>query len=139
MSASFRLFVFLAILAGVAEMCSSIDSQTETTTGATGSPSRKRRSLVGSSIVHIEFETTLTSAGDVEFSKVEYDLAEEYGELLDRSHRQVATGVDGGSVLKYMFTDADCGVAQSFAQDAKDLTSFVTGATIRCNDQITNI
>ncbi|EFP09417.1 hypothetical protein CRE_25074 [Caenorhabditis remanei] len=145
MSTSIRVFLLFAIFTGVVEMCGSLSSQStpaETNTASTPTGQtvgRKRRSVDGSSIVHIEFQTTLTTAGEMEFSKAENELTEEYEELLDKALRQVATGVDGGSVLKYMFIETDCGIAQLFAQAVKDLNSFVTGATIRCNDQISNI
>ncbi|KAF1761627.1 hypothetical protein GCK72_009883 [Caenorhabditis remanei] len=141
MSAAIRVFLLFAIFAGVVEMCGNLHSQpVASTPNATGNgTSRKRRSAAVVNIAHIEFKTTLTSATDLEFSRIENELTREYEELLDKAHRQVATGVDGGSVLKYMFIETDCGIAQLFAQVVKDLNSFVTGATIRCNDQISNI
>ncbi|CAL2037237.1 unnamed protein product [Caenorhabditis brenneri] len=142
-SAVIRVFLLLAVFVGIAEMCGNVN-QVETTTTAsqatdTTVAKRRRRSVEGSSIAHIEFQTTLTSAGEEEFSKIESEISEEFEELLDKAHRQVATGVDGGSVLKYMFAEVDCGVVQLFAKAAKDFTSFITGGFIRCNDQVTNI
>ncbi|PIC38163.1 hypothetical protein B9Z55_010266 [Caenorhabditis nigoni] len=144
MSTAFHVFLLFAAFVGIAEMCGNLHSTetpaaAESTAAPTDPNGRKRRSAEGSSIVHIELQTTLTSACDVEFSKIENELTEEYQELLDKAHRQVATGFEGASVLKYMFTDADCGIAQLFAQSAKDLTSFVTGATIHCNGQTSHI
>lgn len=114
MSALIQVFLLLAVFAGISEMCGSVQ-HTETTTTtvapATGG-ARKRRSVEGSGLVHIEFQTTLTSAGDAEFSKIDEYVREEFGELLNKAHQQVATGVEGGSVLKYMAINADCGAAQ---------------------------
>ncbi|CAP34493.1 Protein CBG16562 [Caenorhabditis briggsae] len=143
MSAAFHVFLLFAAFVGMAEMCGNLHSTETPATVDTSSHKppgdRKRRSAGGSTIVHIELQTTLTSAGEVEFSKIENELTEEYQKLLDKAHRQVTTGFEGASVLKYMFTDADCGIAQLFAQSAKDLSSFVTGATIRCNGQTSHI
>ncbi|EGT52290.1 hypothetical protein CAEBREN_06013 [Caenorhabditis brenneri] len=142
-SAVFRVFLLLAVFVGIAEMCGNVQ-QAETTTispSSTSDPNgrRKRRSVEGSSIAQVEFQTTLTSAGEEEFSKIESEISEEFEELLDRAHRQVANGVDGGSVLKYMFTEVDCGVVQLFAKAAKDFTSFITEGSIKCNYQTTNV
>ncbi|PIC41496.1 hypothetical protein B9Z55_008893 [Caenorhabditis nigoni] len=139
MSTTFHVFLLIAASVGIAEMCGNLrstetpaETSSPTTTGG-DAPVRKRRSVEGSSI---ELHTTLSSAGEVEFSKIENKLTEKYQELLDKAHRQVASG---GSVLKYTFTDVDCGIAQLFAQSAKEVSSFVTGATIRCNRQISHI
>ncbi|UMM23774.1 hypothetical protein L5515_004323 [Caenorhabditis briggsae] len=146
MSAAFHIFLLFAAFVGMAEMCGNLHSTETPATVNNSSPTttdkeknRKRRSAGGSTIVYIELQTTLTSAGEVEFAKIENELTEEYQKLLDKAHRQVATGFEGASVLKYMFTDADCGIAQFFAQSAKDLSSFVTGATIHCNGQTSHI
>ncbi|CAO4368649.1 unnamed protein product [Caenorhabditis nigoni] len=142
MSTTLHFFLLFAASVGIAEICGNLKStetpaaaetSSPTTTGG-DAPTRKRRSAEGSSIVQLQ--TTLTSAGEVEFSKIENELIEEYQELLDKAHRQVAPG---GSVLKYTFTGVDCGIAQLFAQSAKDVSSFVTGATIRCNGQTSHI
>ncbi|CAO4368650.1 unnamed protein product [Caenorhabditis nigoni] len=141
MSTTFHVFLLFAASVGIAEMCGNLKStetpaaaetSSPTTTGG-DAPTRKRRSVEGSII---ELQTNLSSAGELEFSKIENELSEEYQELLDKAHRQVAPG---GSVLKYTFTDADCGIAQLFAQSAKDVSSFVTGAIIRCNGQTSHI
>uniref|UniRef100_A0A1I7U3G8 SEA domain-containing protein n=2 Tax=Caenorhabditis tropicalis TaxID=1561998 RepID=A0A1I7U3G8_9PELO len=141
MSASFRLFLLFAVFTGIAEMCGNVNQAAAPAPAVnmTNNTNRRRRSADGANIIHIEFQTTLTSAGDLEFSKIENEVFEEFEELLAKAHRQVTTGTEGGSVLKYMFIDVDCGTAQLFAQSVKDLISFVTGGTIKCGNQASSI
>ncbi|CAI2347750.1 unnamed protein product [Caenorhabditis sp. 36 PRJEB53466] len=138
-SSALQIIFLLALLSGIVEMCGNVATTTTSTTNSTNSTARKRRDVYSADVIHIEMLTTLTAAGDVEFSRIENVVGPAYGELLANAHRQVATGTDGGSVLKYLINNVDCGEAQLFAQAVKDTTSFVTGATVRCNDQITTI
>uniref|UniRef100_A0A8R1DGT6 Uncharacterized protein n=2 Tax=Caenorhabditis japonica TaxID=281687 RepID=A0A8R1DGT6_CAEJA len=128
-------FLIVGVLAGVVELCGSVNSAPPTAS-ENKTEGRKRRHVYNTEVIQIELQTTLKSVTDAEFSKIENVVGPAYEQLLDGAQHHVEVG---GAVMKYTLIDADCGEAQLFARAIKDTTSFVTGATVTCNGQVSII
>uniref|UniRef100_A0A8R1HZP2 Cystatin domain-containing protein n=1 Tax=Caenorhabditis japonica TaxID=281687 RepID=A0A8R1HZP2_CAEJA len=139
MQSSISVVLLIVLFAGVVELCGNVNTATPAAAENKTEGGRKRRHVYNVDEIQVELHTTLTSASDVEFSKIENVVGPAYEQLVAGAKRHVQTDVNGITVMKYTLINADCGEAQLFARAIKDTTSFVTGATVTCNNQVSNM
>uniref|UniRef100_A0A8R1DQ66 Uncharacterized protein n=1 Tax=Caenorhabditis japonica TaxID=281687 RepID=A0A8R1DQ66_CAEJA len=101
-------FLIVGVLAGVVELCGSVNSAPPAAS-ENKTEGRKRRHVYNTEVIQIELQTTLKSATEAEFSKIENAVGPAYEQLVDGVQRHVEAG---GAVMKYTLINADCGEAQ---------------------------
>uniref|UniRef100_A0A8R1HUT8 Uncharacterized protein n=1 Tax=Caenorhabditis japonica TaxID=281687 RepID=A0A8R1HUT8_CAEJA len=101
-------FLIVGVLAGVVELCGNVNSAPPAAS-ENKTEGRKRRHVYNTEVIQIELQTTLKSATDAGFSKIENAVGPAYEQLVDGAQRHIEAG---GAVMKYTLINADCGKAQ---------------------------